>query len=100
MSPAVNFVSRARGEHPVMSDQCPQRLPVHAGELLALLGLSLAECRPGDRLDGLARVSALLNLAKCQSNFWQISLISRHGLTLWSKFSLQNWWQQLLWSVA
>ena len=81
MSPEVNFDSRARGEHPVMSAQCPQRLPVPAGGLLTLLGLSLAESRPGDRLGGLARLSALQDLAGRRGNFWR-RLFARHvGLT-------------------
>lgn len=86
MSPAVNFDSRALGEHPVMSAQCPQRLPVPAGGLLALLGLSLAESRPGDRLGGLARVSALHDLAGRRGNLRR-RLLTRHvGLTSWFDF--------------
>jgi len=85
-SPAVNLDSRARGEHPVMSAQCPQRLPVPAGGLLALLGLSLAESRPGDRLGGLASVTALQDLAGRRGNLRR-RLLTRHvDLTSWLDF--------------
>lgn len=86
MSPEVNFDSRARGEHPVMSAQCPQRLPVPAGGLLALLGLSLAESRPGDRLGSLARLSALQDLAGRRGNLRRRFLTSHGGLTSWLDF--------------
>lgn len=86
MSPAVNFDSRARGERPVMIAQCPQRLPVPAGGLLALLGLSLAESRPGDRLGGLARVSALQDLAGRRGNLRRRLFASHGGLTSWLDF--------------
>lgn len=93
MSPAVDFDFEARGEHPVMSGQCSQRLPVIAGGLLALFGLSLAESPPGDRLGSLARFIVLQDLAGRRGNLRR-RVLQRGGSGGCppNSWQLRSWW--------
>jgi hypothetical protein len=76
----VKIDKEARSQHFVVIAQGLQRLLVTVSGLLALL-LSLAEGEPGDRLSGLARVSALQDLAGNRGNLRRRFLTCHRGLT-------------------